>query len=375
VFSWSKRGWAWRNTRADVVTEADKYPYSVLIPLARRTDALRGIHDFAAEVQPLANRILPKPWGPDPKIGLLYSWANTRRRVYEPELPDRTPAYYAALKYTHTNFRVIPSHNILKGDALSGLDVVIAGGIRHAEEALPSALERFVRAGGVLIVGEEPMALDLYGNLLDADNICGVDVGDSVEGGREMVPLPAELAPAELSGDVRLVSSLRTLNPEPGTSVLIKDARDRPVVTKRSLGKGFVYVQGADLVGYPLAKLLWTILADASGTEIPSTWRLARIHDATTEQLATNILLSRRSYDDYHAFLLMNRDGYDKTIRLRVDLPSGNWQVYDGLSGIKLDSPEGHKTWRSQQLANDGLELLIAAGDPAVVLIERAIPR
>ncbi len=372
VFSWSKRGWAWRGTRAEVVTEADKYPYSVLIPLARRTDALRGIHDFAAEVQPLAHRILPKPWGPDPKIGLLYSWANTRRRVYEPELPDRTPAYYAALKYTHTNFRVIPSHNILEGDALSGLDVVIAGGIRHAEETLASALERFVRAGGVLIVGEELMALDLYGNLLDVDNICGVDVGDSVEGDREVVQLPEELAPAELSGDVYLVSSLHTLKPEPGTSVLIKDARDRPVVTKRSLGKGFVYVQGADLVGYPLAKLLWTILADASGAKIPSTWRLARIHDATTGQLAPNILLSRRSYDDYHVFLLMNRDGYDKTIRLRVDLPSGNWYVYDGLSGIKLDSSEGNKTWGSQQLADDGLELFISSGDPAVILIERA---
>ena len=68
----------------------------------------------------------------------------------------------------------------------------------------------------------------------------------------------------------------------------------------------------------------------------------------------------------------MNRDGYDKTIRLRVDLPSSNWQVYDGLAGTKLDSPEGDKTWGSQQLADDGLELSISPGDPAVILMERA---
>jgi len=375
VFSWSKRGWAWRGTRAEVVTEADKFPYCVLIPLARRTESLRGIHDFAAEVQPLADRILPKPWGPDPKIGLLYSWANTRRRVYEPTLPDRTPAYYAALKYTHTNFQVVPSHKVLDGDILTGLDVVVAGGIRHAEESLLSALEKFVRAGGVLIVGEEPMALDIYGNSLAANSICGVEVGDPVEGDREVIPLPAKISPAELSGDVRLISSLRTLKPESGTSVLVKDARDRPIVTKRSLGEGAIYFQGADLVGYPLAKLLWTILADASGTGIPSTWRLARIHDTATGQLATNILLSRRSYEDYHAFLLMNRDDYDRTIRLSVDLPSGNWQVYDGLSGIKLDSPEGNEIWTSQQLADDGLELLIGSGDPAIIMIESAVTR
>jgi hypothetical protein len=373
VFSWSKRGWAWWGTRADLVTEADKYPYSALIPLARQTDALRGIHDFAAEVQPLADRILPKPWGPDPKIGLLYSWADARHRIYKPEFPDKTPAYYAALKYTHANSRVIPSHKILENNALAGLDVIIAGGIRYVEKALPSALERFVRAGGVLIVGEEPMALDLYGNSLNTDKICGVSIGGSIEGEREVVLLPMELASAELSGDVYMVSSLRTLKPESGTSILLRDAQERPVVTKRSLGEGIVYFQGADLVGYPLAKLLWAILADASGTGIPSTWRLARILDATTGRLATNILISRRSYEDYHVFLLMNRDGYNKTIRMQVELSPGNWQVYDGLSEVKWSSPEGYEIWSSQQLTKYGLELSIAAEDPAVIMIERAV--
>ena len=31
----------------EVVTEAEKYPYSLLIPVARRTESLRGILDFA----------------------------------------------------------------------------------------------------------------------------------------------------------------------------------------------------------------------------------------------------------------------------------------------------------------------------------------
>jgi hypothetical protein len=375
VFSWSKRGWAWWKTRAEVVTEADKYPYSILIPLARRTEALRGIHDFAAEVQPLADQLLTKPWGPAPKIGLLYSWDNARRHVYEPELPDKTPAYYAALKYTHANFHVTPSHMILENDALAGLDVVIAGGIRYAEEALPGVLGNFVRAGGVLIIAEEPMAMDIYGHVLKGIDICGISMGDPVDGDGVLVPLPPELAPTELSGDTRLISSLRTLTPNSDASVLISDARGRPVVIRRSLGQGLIYAQGADLIGYPLAKLLWTIFTDAAmtkGAAIPSSWRLARVHDAGTGQLATNILLSRRSHEDYHAFLLMNRDNYDKTVLLSVHLQEGNWQARDGIAGTMLNSPGGDQIWRSQQLADDGLRLSMAAGEPTVILIERA---
>ena len=372
VFSWSKRGWTWWKTRADMVTEADKYPYSALIPLARRTDALRGIHDFAAELQPIANRLLPKPWGPVPKIGLLYSWDNARRRVYEPELPDKTPAYYAALKYTHANLRVIPSHKALENNALAGLDVIIAGGVRYVEKALPSELEEFVRAGGILIVGEEPMALDLYGHPFSSEGILGVNMEETGNGDHEIIPLPTELASAELSGDIRLESSLRTLKCGTEASVLVSDSRGRPVVTKRLLDNGLVYVQGADLIGYPLAKLLWAILADAAAakeTKIPSSWRLAEIHDTATDQLAANILLSRRSHEDYHVFMLVNRDGYNKTVRMKVNLPAGDWRVRDAISDTTLNSPADRQTWSSQQLMDNGLKLSIGAGEPVVIMI------
>ena len=87
---------------------------------------------------------------------------------------------------------------------------------------------------------------------------------------------------------------------------------------------------------------------------------LAQIRDAGTDQLATNILLSRRSHEDYHALLLMNRDDYDKTINLSIDLPAVEWQVRNGLSGNEI-----------QPLSDDGFELFMPAGEPAVILIER----
>ena len=161
----------------------------------------------------------------------------------------------------------------------------------------------------------------------------------------------------------------------------MSDEKKRPVVTRHSLGSGFVYVQGADLVGYPLAKVLWAILTDAAivkGTTVPSlnklaaysTWKLARIYSAGTNQLAPNVLLSRRSYGNYHAFLLMNRDGHDKNIRLCIDLPQGKWNIHDSLSGIRLKNPEGGYELNSDQLAGSGMEVSVAAGDPAVILVE-----
>jgi hypothetical protein len=96
VFSWSRRGWAWWKDRAKVQTEADKYPYSNLNPIARRTDGLRGILEFSQEVLPLAPEILPKGWGPEPTVGLLYSWPQARRKVLDATTPGKTAAYYAA---------------------------------------------------------------------------------------------------------------------------------------------------------------------------------------------------------------------------------------------------------------------------------------
>jgi len=156
VFSWSKRGWSWWKDTAALVTEADKYPYSDLNPLSRRTDALRGILDFATEVQPLADRILAKPVRGSSRIALLYSWPQARRRAFEPAMVDKTAAYHAALKYGQLTADLLPSDQALEPSGLAKYGVIILGGVRYIEPELRSRLRRFVQEGGSLLVAEQP---------------------------------------------------------------------------------------------------------------------------------------------------------------------------------------------------------------------------
>lgn len=373
VFSWSRRGWAWWRDRTKVQTEADKFPYCNLIPLARRTEALRGIHDFACEVQPLADRILPKPWGPKPAIALLHDWAQARYLSLKPDLPDKTAAYYAALKYTHWNVAVVPSDQAIAG-ALSDYEVLVVGGVHHIEPEMLPVLRAFVERGGVLIVGEEPFDRDVYDRKLLTAEQLGVEVGGPHQRQNAVARFQDTDVDAILPGSIQLTTGSRRLRVLAGTDVILTDDVGAPLLTRRNLGRGSVYLQAADLIGYPLAKLLWATLKDAASAKgsagVPDHWRLAEIRDATNGQLAPNVLLSRRSHDTYHALLLMNRDEYRKNVVVQLPGLSGRWHVAEALSQRKLDGPGG-AIWSGRHIAA-GIPLSIEGGYPAVLLIEEA---
>ena len=344
VFSWSKRGWAWWKDRQKVQTEADKYPYSNLNPIARRTDALRGILDFAQEMAPLAADILPKSWGPKPTVGLLYSWPQARRRVLDATTPGKTAAYYAALKYGHCNLRVVPSDRALGPEGLAGLSVLVLGGVRYLEPELVPVLTAFVQNGGVLVYGEAVPGSDIYGG--------------------ELSDLPAaatlhepDAKPSQCAG-IDLRCGVRTVQPSADTRVLLRDGISRPVLLRRQVGKGRVYVQAADVVGYPLVALLERVFQDMDAT--PNWHLLAEIRLVGGSEAAPNVLVSRRSYSDRHALLLQNRDGYAKDLQLRLPGIGGGWQVSSGL------------TQRAETVDADGsVRLALGAGDPAVLIWRR----
>ncbi len=362
VFAWSRRGWTWWKGREAIITEADKYPYSSLIPLARRTEALRGILDFAREVQPLADRILPKPWGPTPRVGLLYSWPQARRWQVEPSARDKTAQYHAALRYGHWNAAVVPSDHALRDNGLDDFDVLIAAGVRVTEPEMGTRLERFVNQGGTLILGEEPLAEDLYGRALDTAQRLGVTFAAWQGEQNSKVDLPAKSVVAAISGTIERIADLRAVSAKQG-QVLFRTAAGKPVVVRRRLGQGLVYASGADLAGYPLAKLLAAILVDAAVTrgadQVRSPWRAAEIRDEQG-QLVPNVLLSRRSYPTHHALLLLNRDEYAKKLRLQITDLQVACSAEEALSQAKLKSQDG---W---------YELEIAPLAPAVVLLQPA---
>jgi len=364
-FSWSKRGWAWWKGKENIMREADLFPYSALIPYARRADAIRGTLEFAKEMELVREYVLPKPWGPVPTIGMVYSWSNARWRLWDRQLRDKSGDYHAAMTYLHWNFSMVPSH-MATADLLARHKLLVAGGIDHIEPALVHRLTEYVQNGGVLIVGEGTMGLDLYGKPVDAIPLLGVQAKGRIDsalgelrnvGCADFKPLP---------GPVKATAGASDIAMQNGTKALWTGSTGRPMVTVHSLGKGRVYYIAADLVGYPLAKLL-------AGIREQETLRPAlQLTDATTGELAPNILVSRRSHGDHHALILMNPDEFPKRIRIRLADLKGDWHVSDPLEGHAFRHSAGDARWSSARIAEEGIPYAITGQNRGLLLLTRA---
>ncbi|MBN1674850.1 MAG: beta-galactosidase [Kiritimatiellae bacterium] len=365
LFSWSKRGWAWHKGRENLVREADHFPWSALIPYARRADALRGTLDFAMEMERVGEYVLPKPWGPPPKIGLLYSWANARRPRWDKHLRNKAGHYHAALRYLHWNAGVVPAH-MAEPRRLAAYEMLVAGGIEHAEPELVDALTAYVNGGGTLVVGEGRLDRDLYGNPLETEALLGVRFKAAIPGpiGRLVYAGLDEFAP--LPGDVTARAGGCEVEPLPGTQVLCKDDAGRAMVTRHVLGRGNVYYVAADLVGYPLAKLLAGIRQGAGSRAA------LRITAEGSGELAPNLLVSRRSYASHHALLMRNGDGFPKHARVRIGDLDGAWHVTDPLAGKAFVANGGARQWTAQRLREEGVSVCLSGGDYGLLLLTRA---
>jgi|GEM_PF-1560761 len=362
IFSWSKRGWVWWKDRQAVQVDADKFPFSSLIPIARRTDALRGILDFSEEVQTLAPKILPKPWGPEPRIGMLYSWDNARRRTVQPELTDKGTAYFAAMRYSHWNMTMLPSDRVIEDGIPESIEVIVAAGITHVERELPAILQDFVERGGVLVLGECDFTQDIYGRPL-------ADGASFLEGELTERDATAQQIQFDQSLDSRFPGKaiplkLQQIAAPKEATVVLQDLAWHPVVTCIPHGKGAVYQQAADIQGYALAKVIHHIFRHAGRGEVKSDWRSVEVSNEDGSH-APNILVSRRSYADHHAILILNRDRYKRTVRVAIPGLSGSWRVSDSLTEDAPSILEGHA------ISAAGILVNLASEGPAVLLLEK----
>ncbi|NBB81432.1 MAG: hypothetical protein GVY36_18660 [Verrucomicrobia bacterium] len=371
IFSWNKRGWSWKDGRDKVETLGDRFPFTALNPTARRTESLRGIYDFSTSILPIADDILPKPWGPDARIAYVFSWDDARRREIDQSHGDKRDAYYAAMKYAHWSFEMLPSDRVIQGALQRGFDVAVLPHTVFAESQLPPALLNFVRQGGALIVGEAVLGSDRYGHPLDNSELLGLTLSGRTDHAADTIQVPDALSAPSLPGVIRSRLPALDLKLSEDVEVVLRDNHGNPVLTRHAIGNGHVYFQAADLVGYQLAKIMEAALRDRAKQKGVSpedkNFRLADIRDHKG-QLAGNVLLSRRSYPErgIHAFLLMNFDRYPKTIRFGADLEPGDWSVDLPVGD---DTGVERATISSTELQRTGLSLNLAPGAPNVLIL------
>jgi len=268
---------------------------------------------------------------------------------------------------------MLPSDELAANGVPESMEVLIAGGVRYIEPEALARIEGFVRAGGILIVGEEPMAMDLYGRPLDTTALLGVTVGEM---------LPAEGAVVDWlfpglpgRGAIRLTAGIRDVTLLADTEVLLGDSRRRPAVTEHRVGQGQVYFIAANVVGYPLLGILHDAQVEGYLHSVEThltPWRLARMSEPPGDRMARNVLLSRRSYDDHHVLLLMNRDRYDKSLRICVDDIGDGWRAVERLRDQELRQADASAVWSEKALRDEGLPLVLPGGEPAVIVLTKA---
>ena len=362
LFSWSKRGWAWWDGKRRVEEEAEKHPYCALLPPARRTKALRGVLDFALEIEEVRDLVLPKPWEPKPRVAFLWSWGNARRRAYDGEFAEKTMEYYAALRYTHWPMTILPS-DAATPRALSEFDVVIAAGMDYLERSVVEPLANYVLRGGLLILGETLPVRTPYGPRNGLDRYFDLRFGE-IDKAANSLFLSDEICGPGLPREINLAHGVRAMDSSPGTDVILRDGEGRPVVVEQTLGSGAVWYQAAEIHGYSLATLLSWLLERAGVNKPVSVY-------ARDGEYATNILLSSRYYENHIALLFLNKNRFPARLRISAAASLSSWSVSDPLDTGEILSPSGDPLWSHTELLKPGIPLDLDSEDFRLIIVKR----
>jgi len=396
LFSWSKRGWSWWDGIDKIKEEAEKHPYSALVPLARRTEALRGILDFTQEIARECLFLFRTRWTKNHRIGFVWSWGNARRLMCDGDLPEKAMRYYAALKYTHWPFEMIPSH-LASSEYLSQFKVLFLPCTQYLEQELQKNLENYVQNGGLLVLGEEIPGQTPYGQsngfgewigiqpvpgdsqkstIRKPGGINGDGVPQTVEGVGVVEPI--SLTPTLSRGERGLLQEIfpkiggdtEGVESKSSFHTLIADSLERPVLLERQLGNGRIWYLAADSEGYDLATFLSWIL------EMAGQNREILIRDESDGNCARNILVSFRRYSDpcqQICVLFRNMDSFPKDLHITLRPGWKKYDINDPLEEIWFRPPQRKVYWERDDALIHGIRLRIEANDFRLLRISEAI--
>jgi len=314
LYAWSKRAEEWRDAESGRKL-ADLAHWCLLNPYAHPPEELTGILHFRRELAPLAEDILPKPFGVAPLVAILHSHTTETAHATRPTPRAWGRTAYAAIRYLGYPIRVVSEPQLPAG-AAHGIPAVVIGGASHVAPGVLDGLAEHARAGGIVVAVNSPLDRDGGDRPASAEGLLGIRWAEE-----EDRPAPGDLAldlpaPPDLPGPIT-GRRFRALEVGDATRILARDGQGRPCVTVRSLGKGKVYTVAFEAPDYRLAALLLAIL-EAEGIRRPWTLRFS-----DTGEFAPNVLVSLRDRGRRKVFLAANEDGYEKDLLLRFAPPAG----------------------------------------------------
>ncbi len=221
--------------------QAERFPWLGLSPACVPPEELVGIMNAKRDIFAMQDLFGPRERGTSAaeRAATLFSMPTMRRA----ETTKRRCAAYSETCATalavdaHVPLDAVFEEQLEKG-RLDRYRILVAAGVDSVYDGTPARIEAWVRAGGTLVLSQEAMELDEWGNLRrDQTGFPGVALGESVGGEAETFSF--------LGADYSAAAHRRVaFAAESGWEVLASLPSGHPAVARCRLGDGFVYYVG-----------------------------------------------------------------------------------------------------------------------------------
>lgn len=356
LFSWNKRAWdkLWK-TPGGGKKLAEKFPYMMLNIHSNTTESLTGPMAFQHELAPVNDLMVRRENRPLARIAMLFSYPTERySQATGSSAHHLIRNYTASLEFTHHALDVLLEEQLVTRD-LSQYQVIVAAGTQNIYPQTHSYLDAFVKHGGVVIFGQETLAMDEYGQPLTWDVFKDLNLSQPTNHSVGILKLNMNQSSlilgdlkAKLHAAVQCGKAWKTL----------ATLHQQPALLVKSYGKGKLYYLATHMPDYALGSLLSGVLQRES---VMPQAMLARHEDG---QLATNVELHVRKANGLTAYFMFNHDAYPKLINLSADaLQSNGYAVVDPIGKMKFDIRDGKTTL----LIKPEDRLLVVVGDAATL--------
>lgn len=256
VFKWDRRPFDqfWpKGDEAGGKIVAERFPYLILNPYAMKTRELLGIMDAKQEILKVNELFTPRNRGVPARIAFLFSLASKRlARATGSVRHMQNEEYALALGYSPFPYDAVFEEQLPEG-ILNRYRILVAAGIETGNPESLKELEKFVRNGGTLVIGQEALQNDEYGFPRTANQFPGLRLG------KELNMEPGKL---HWNNTVLTATPYRTVSFDRSVWSVRNSLFGYPVILSRSIGKGTVLYINAKLPLDSLCALLRTAAAE-----------------------------------------------------------------------------------------------------------------
>lgn len=316
LFEWSKRAWDFHpaGSAEGGRKVAERYPWMILNPYAYAPAELTSFLKAKEEIFRFAEFFVPRERNIPREVALLISFPSERYGVATGRVAKNDIATFAsALEFSHYPIDVILEEQLPENRA-SRYRMILAAGVSNTYPATVGKLREFVEAGGILLLTREFMQEDEYGNPNRAwGDLFSLEYRDAPEALPREIELDipqAKLLPGRIVG-----RNVREILAAPSWEKLAASG-PHPVLLRRPLGKGFLYLLTATMQDYAAAAIVGGILQHHG---IQPAAELTRLPEG---DLAANVELHIARRGERTACFLFNHDLFAKAIALQ--LPAGS---------------------------------------------------